>query len=302
MDAASPVGPTRTILSPVTPAEHKRQQGSVRAVSVLPEGVCVNVRLNFVIIGANAREILKTLSEAELHIEVSAKLSAAYRGGSTMSQQATAQTSMPRPGLDLTIHGDEAGIMCMLDRHEQKVARITFATVERFSDTLPALASEAEVRNSCFLFLCDWTPENLEDTLSILNQGLAELTHSYDRVQKKHVSARRTPALRAVMLVHDTEGRNHCSIPENACMEDKAPACLGAFAEKLHDATKGSPISGMRAANFRSSDSLYERIEELAREMHETIETTDTTRSSAAPSESLSRGTEGSSGSCCTAQ
>lgn len=287
---------TGTMLSPIP---NKRGQGGVNVVSVLPEGAIVVLRLSFVIIGTNAREIAKTLAQAEIHTAVSAMVSSAFRGSAiTISQQSSPDQ------LELKLNGNETGTFCMVDPAENKVARVEFATVEGFTDALPALTTETAVRNSCFLFTFDGRLENVQDTLSVLNQGLAELTHSYERIKSKGSDAR-TPALRAVLLVN--QDRNRASIPEDdfAEDEDKLPDQLEPFVGKLRNATKGSPVRGVRPVKFYSSDSLYESIEELAREMYDVnvaMRDQVTTRSSAARAEEPERAAGESSGSCCTAQ
>lgn len=303
---------TGNMLSPISPAENRRAQGGVNVVSVLPEGAVVALRLNFVIIGTNAREITNTLSQAELHTAVSAMMSSCFRGSANVGQLISSQSpsSQPADVLDLKISSDHTGTFCMVEPAENKVARVEFATVESFTDVLPALTTETGVRNSCFLFVTDGRLENVQDTLSVLNQGLAELSHSYERV-KNRGSGARTPALRAVLLV--SEARNRGSIPEDACVvdeekSDKLPKHLEPFAGNLRNATKGSPVRGVRAVDLTSSDSLYELIEDLAREMYSinvAMRDQVTTRSSA---QALPQSDEDigaasrSSGPCCTAQ
>lgn len=265
------------------------------ALSLLPEGGILECHFNFVIIGPDAQAVVQKIAEAELHTEVTAMATTKTGTASTNTQK----SGMGGKGThrELNIQGDEKGTYTIIDERENKFARIQFDVMESYEESLPELITAHNVRNTCYICLFDMRMDVAQDVVSIVNKGIVEMGFNSQRMKKKDKNGgEKTPALRAIMLVHRGHDDHQILDPENqAHLED--------LSKKLDRITKGSPLKNpRRRADFESSEELYECIDEIAQEMYGMVfhsEGCPTTRFSDLD---LDDGTAKASRPCCVAQ
>mmetsp|Transcript_104834 Transcript_104834/g.262594 ORF Transcript_104834/g.262594 Transcript_104834/m.262594 type:complete len:300 (-) Transcript_104834:140-1039(-) len=258
-------------------------------LSEVPEGATIRCHLTFALIGPDADEVAKRVSECNAHTDVEevaayCKLQEAPGRQSKYAWSDSAEVSDDVGDASLMKADDGRSprerdhktiglrtIYCMLD--EDEIAKVRLKIVASFKDSLnDKNITEGDPRNTCFIYLMDPRRDLGEDVLPVLNQAFAEMNF---------LSAKtRTAAngLRAKLLIHEDGPRESVEsdllasqastwASQSSTDVEEAPE-LGDFASKLCEFVKvGCPRRLRKKVNFDSGDAVYGALQRHAREM-----------------------------------
>lgn len=245
-------------------------------LSTLPEGASLLCRFQFTFIGPGAHEVARKVSEAELHAEVcevvaewglpqgkASEPAAENEGQQQQEGQSRRSSVVAAESMQshLSLRGTDRGTFCMLNEDRLEVARVSFRLVESFQESVGKLADENDVRNNCYIFLCDTRLNVQQDVLSTVLRGLAEVRFNYNQVKQRSASWR-LPEPRAVVLLHaQGAGGEWRNGPEGD------PVVKG-IVDRVAEVTASSPLCGVLGTDFASSDALYATVQALARDLY----------------------------------
>lgn len=262
-----------------------------RRLSPVPEIATLRYRCCFVFIGPGAKAVTSRITEAELHIEVTntAKhittlwplleegtpqrtASGRVSRNSGMSPLSSSTSASERMSTGISIR-DTGGTFCTVEEEAPSgrgdILRVVFSLVQSFSESLPGLADETAVCNTCFVYLCDDPYQLPQETISMFSASLAEMRYNLNRATRG--AGTKKPALRAVVLLNaQGAARGSGSRRGRPQIQDSE---LVAFEKKLSEATKGSPVKGLLSADFGCPTSMYSAVQALARQMYKSART-----------------------------
>eukprot|EP00929_Paragymnodinium_shiwhaense_P084656 TRINITY_DN45284_c0_g1_i1.p1 TRINITY_DN45284_c0_g1~~TRINITY_DN45284_c0_g1_i1.p1 ORF type:complete len:322 (+),score=67.36 TRINITY_DN45284_c0_g1_i1:142-966(+) len=230
-------------LSSSSPPTHPAAKKFIKSLSLVPEEATVTARLDFVIIGTKAREVVSAMYKADACVDLSKMVG--HTEAHLIAEEGQA-TSRGRAAYFL------------LDEDRVTVARVRLETIADFQDAIPAIDDRVGIRNTCFVFLLDTRLSVVEDDedASHLSRAFAEMMFVYNNAKQR---LRKQVALETTVVVHDAADEEMDKLRDEPRVD--ALAC------RLEGATKAKHVKTVNVMNFESPASIYACMGRIASEM-----------------------------------